>query len=186
MASVLSELNCNSRFYKKVLKNAYFDTPDFSLNQHKVALRIRQSLSDKGELIFIQTFKTAGKSIDGLSQRGEWEWTLAGNKLAIDYLQSCEAWPLDIAAESLVTIFETNFERYTFDIQWENSHIELVLDWGDILSNNKQEKIHEIELELKKGHHEELKTMAQALMEKLPLHLSDISKAERGVNLFNA
>tara|TARA_R110002072_G_scaffold100183_3_gene220564 strand:+ start:6192 stop:6824 length:633 start_codon:yes stop_codon:yes gene_type:complete len=184
LESVLKDLGCHHRYAKKELKNAYFDTPDFSLHQHKVALRIRQSLNDQGKLNFIQTFKTAGKSVDGLSQRGEWEWTLPEHKLDTEQLQQCEAWPTGVTIEKLVTLFETNFVRYVFDVRWQDSLVELVLDWGEILSNNKHEKIHEIELELKQGNQYDLKSLAQILTEKLPLYASDMSKAERGVKLF--
>lgn len=183
---VLKSLKCNSIYSKKELKNAYFDTPDFSLNQHKVALRIRQFLDDQGEPSFIQTFKTAGKSKGGLSKRGEWEWYLSKNELDASLLQACDAWPRSIHAKSLVTLFETNFTRFSFELTWGNSLIELVLDWGNIISKNQRESIHEIELELKQGSQEDLKSLAKILLENMPLHTSDLSKAERGVNLFQS
>lgn len=183
---VLSALNCRPHYVEKELKNAYFDTPDFHLNKHKVALRVRQFLNEKSEPVFIQTFKTAGQSVNGLSQRGEWEWELPENALNLSHLDECEAWPKDIDTNNLVTVFETNFTRYVFDIDWGDSAIELVLDQGSILSNSKVEQIHEIELELKQGKQHELTTLADALMEKLPLNTSDKSKAERGFQLFKA
>ena len=56
----------------KELINIYFDTRDFKLNQERIALRIR----NKGGQ-YIQTLKTKGVSVNGLRQRGEWEWPLA-------------------------------------------------------------------------------------------------------------
>ena len=47
------------------LKNTYFDTPDQRLNQARVALRIRER---NGQ--FIQTLKTQGESVNGLTRRG--------------------------------------------------------------------------------------------------------------------
>ena len=186
LEQVLRGLECGAAYSKKQLQNAYFDTPDFSLHQHKVALRIRQFLNGQGEPVYIQTFKTAGQSVNGLSQRGEWEWYLSQNTLDLLLLKQCEGWPAQLNTENLVTVFETNFERFIFELQWGNSVIELVLDWGAIISNQHQEKIHEIELELKNGHQSDLTSLAQLLLEKLPIETSDISKAERGVNLFRA
>lgn len=186
LVSVLKSLNCNHHCAKKELKNAYFDTPNFSLNQHKVALRIRKSTDSEGEVVYIQTFKTAGQSVNGLSQRGEWEWELAENELDIALLQQCEAWPANVDTKNLVTLFETNFTRYIFEVNWENSLIELVLDWGKILSNDQSEKIHEVELELKQGNQDDLKAFADRLINALPLCVSDISKAQRGIKLFQA
>lgn len=186
LESILKRLECNTQYSKKELKNTYFDTPNFSLNNNKVALRIRQYTTSQGVKVFIQTFKTAGRSVNGLSQRGEWEWELPENALNLSHLDECEAWPKDIDTDNLVTVFETNFTRYVFDIDWGDSAIELVLDQGSILSNSKVEQIHEIELELKQGNQLELSSLADALMEKLPLNTSDKSKAERGFQLFKA
>ena len=144
LESVLILLGSEYSFSKKELENAYFDTSDFLLNKHRVALRIRRKLNEQGDAIFIQTFKTAGQSEDGLSRRGEWEWVLSEKKLNLNELQHCEAWPGVIGTENLVKVFETNFTRFQADIHWQNSSIELALDWGLIIAKGKQEKIHEI------------------------------------------
>ena len=186
LESVLQALGCEYAVSKKNLENAYFDTPDFLLNQHKVALRIRQKINDQGDNVFIQTFKTAGQSVNGLSQRGEWEWTLPENSLNLNELQQCEAWPKTIGLASLVAVFETNFTRYLANINWGESTVELVLDWGHIISGGKQEKIHEIELELKTGNQEDLRSLSEQLKKYLSLLACDTSKAERGFKLFKS
>ena len=58
------------------LGNTYFDTPEMHLNQARVALRIRNK---NGQ--YFQTLKTKGESINGLTRRGEWEWSLPSNSL---------------------------------------------------------------------------------------------------------
>ncbi len=184
LESLLAGLKCAFTLEKKDLENAYFDTSDFLLNANKVALRIRKKINDKGEIVFIQTFKTAGQSINGLSRRGEWEWILPDDKLSLKELLACEAWPKFIEAKNLLKVFETNFTRYQTDIHWHDSAIELVLDWGLIISNGKQERIHEIELELKSGNQADLVSLAEELKKRLPLFASDTSKAQRGFKLF--
>ena len=182
--TVLKNLGYELGFVEKELVNYYYDTPDFLLNKNKVALRIRRKSNDQGGSVFIQTLKTAGQSINGLSQRGEWEWPVAENSLDVSKLDACEAWPEFVELKNLRVVFETNFIRYQTNIHWRGSIIELVVDWGIIVSNDKQEQIHEIELELKQGQEVDLKSLSEQLKKQLPLMPSDISKAERGFKLF--
>ncbi len=58
--------------------NQYFDTPERDLAKAKVALRLRRD----GEEV-IQTLKTRGQSIAGLSERNEYDWHLAKAKLDV-------------------------------------------------------------------------------------------------------
>jgi len=184
--TVLKSFGSDYFFSKKDLENVYFDTAELLLNKNKVALRIRRKLTAQGQAHFIQTLKTAGKSEDGLSLRGEWEWALAQDELDLDKLVTCEGWPAKVNGRSLQRAFETNFTRFACELTWGKSLIELVLDWGNILSNGKSERIHEIELELKQGETADLLALSQYLQEALPVRPLDISKAERGFNLFRA
>ena len=179
------ELDLAQGFNQSMLKNAYYDSASWQLNALKVALRIRQKAAGDG-LVYIQTLKTKGRSVNGLSQRGEWEWILPSNKLNIAVLRENEAWPQEVDLDSLLPIFETNFTRYAFELSWNNSRIELALDQGDIISQGKQEQINEIELELKSGNVSDLHLLRTELQKILTLEPSDISKAERGYRLFNA
>lgn len=184
--TILKRLGCECDISEKVLKNTYFDTADFLLNKNKVALRIRQKMNDQNDCIFVQTFKTAGQSINGLSHRGEWEWILSENSLNLNELKRCEAWPSDIGCDSLLAVFETNFTRFLANLDWGNSVVELALDWGWVVSGGKQERIHEIELELKRGHQDDLISLSDQLKKYLPLLAFDKSKAERGFKLFKS
>ena len=186
LAEVLAGESLNVTFKESRLENAYFDTPDFALNAHKIALRIRRKTSEQDRVQYIQTLKTAGRSENGLSQRGEWEWTLSQPGLDLMQLQACDAWPEQLSGDSLVKIFETNFTRYACLLTWGKSLIELVLDWGEIVSNGATEPLHEIELELKQGETKDLLALSERLMQVLPVRPLDLSKAERGFNLFRA
>ena len=57
------------------LLNRYYDTDDFALANGQVALRIRRD----GEQL-IQTLKSKGASVAGLSERNEWDWYLKSNR----------------------------------------------------------------------------------------------------------
>lgn len=182
----LKHLSLDLTLQQAFLENSYFDTPDFQLNQSKVALRIRRKTGLNTSPAYIQTFKTAGQSQDGLSQRGEWEWPLPEKKLDCGVLNNNQFWPRHVKAEKLVTVFETNFTRYSADIHWQGSLIELVLDFGEIISNGKSEAIHEIELELKGGSKEALINLSEHLRSTLPIKTFDTSKAQRGFQLFQS
>jgi inorganic triphosphatase YgiF len=184
LRDVLRQEGVDPLFKEARLENAYFDTPDFQLHAAKVALRIRKKWLAADEVRFIQTLKTAGTSQNGLSQRGEWEWLLSTPDLDLPALRGCAAWPDSIKVDALQNIFETNFTRFACRVCWGGSLIELVLDWGEILSNNKTEPLHEIELELKQGQTDDLLDLAGRLQQRLLVKPLDISKAERGFGLF--
>jgi inorganic triphosphatase YgiF len=188
------------------LKNSYFDTPDWQLNKQKIALRVREKAG-----VYIQTLKTKGQSVNGLSQRGEWEWDLGLGLeepvLDTQQLGQCKAWPESVDMSLLAAVFETNFTRHQLEFNWQGARIELAVDLGEILSRGRLEKINEIELELRPGESgtfsasvlsdncqlsdssqvsngSQLRSFGDYLQEHLPLEPFDVSKAERGYGLF--
>ncbi|MFI8481939.1 inorganic triphosphatase [Pseudomonas sp. NPDC078700] len=169
------------------LLNQYFDTPGRDLAQAKVALRLRRD----GDA-FIQTLKSRGQSVAGLSERNEWDWHLAKPKLDVKKLDdSC--WPDALAGldkKQLKPIFTTDFTRLKADIAWGRGKskvvIEAALDLGKVIADGKEEEICELELELRQGEPEALLELAAELAADLPLMPCDISKAERGYRLFDA
>jgi len=171
----LLSLGVDQRLHKNELENAYFDTPDLRLNEERIALRIRKK-SDR----YIQTLKTKGQSINGLSKRGEWEWELDKPELNLVYLAQCDAWPKSVNADCLSKAFETNFTRHQVEFTWEGARIELALDRGEIISNGSCESINELELELISGNENDLHLLCRELQKYITLIPSDVSKAERG------
>ncbi|MGB4072174.1 inorganic triphosphatase [Pseudomonas sp.] len=169
------------------LFNQYFDTPERDLAEAKVALRVRRD----GEQ-FIQTLKTRGQSVAGLSERNEWDWPLAKAKLDIKKL-SAECWPVSLAEldkKQLAAIFSTDFVREKADIAWGRGKakvvIEAALDLGKVVAGEGEEEICELELELREGDPAALLELAAELAADLALMPCDISKAERGYRLFDA
>ncbi|MCY1417328.1 Inorganic triphosphatase [compost metagenome] len=167
--------------------NQYFDTPERDLAAAKVALRLRRD----GEVI-IQTLKTRGQSVAGLSERTEHEWHLAKAKLDLKKLDG-ECWPAELAELDKKTIkpmFTTDFVREYAEIAWGRGKakvvIEAALDLGNVLVGKQSEEICELELELREGDPAALLELAAELAETLPLMPCDISKAERGYRLFDA
>ncbi|WQG59646.1 CYTH domain-containing protein [Pseudomonas sp. RTB3] len=169
------------------LFNQYFDTPERDLANAKVALRLRRD----GDAI-IQTLKTRGQSVAGLSERNEYNWDLPKAKLDLKKLDG-ECWPEELAELDKKTIkpaFTTDFVRERAEIAWGRGKakvvIEAALDLGRVVAGKQEEEICELELELREGDPSALLELAAELAATLPLMPCDISKAERGYRLFDA
>jgi inorganic triphosphatase YgiF len=227
VSKVLDLHVCGPRDEPKIasLHNRYFDTPTLDLHKQKVALRIRKKplASVRGEggvekerVQYIQTLKTAGRSVNGISQRGEWEWDLSSSleapegaepKINTSLLETVDAWAeqIEVDASKLIPIFSTDFQRTAQLIEWKGYRFELVLDQGAVTVPGKAKTIpiNEIEIEYCEvlgsgsgfgsgpGDHElapedALRELGELLCAKLPLEPEDASKAQRGYALFRA
>jgi inorganic triphosphatase YgiF len=176
-----------SGWERRELMNQYFDTPERDLAHAKVALRLRRD----GEEV-IQTLKTRGQSIAGLSERHEYDWKLPKAKLDVKKLDG-ECWPEQLAEldkKTLKPIFTTDFVRERAEIAWGRGKakvvIEAALDLGHVIAGKQKEEICELELELREGEPAALLELAAELAATLALMPCDISKAERGYRLFDA
>ncbi|MCG6541303.1 CYTH domain-containing protein [Pseudomonas sp. KSR10] len=175
-----------SGWQRHELFNQYFDTPTRELAQAKVALRLRRD----GEQ-FIQTLKSRGQSVAGLSERNEWDWYLDKAKLDTKKLTD-DCWPTSLAEldkKTLKPIFTTDFVREKAEIAWGRGKtkvvIEAALDLGKVIVGKQSEEICELELELRQGEPEALLELAAELAADLALMPCDISKAERGYRLYD-
>jgi adenylate cyclase len=164
----------------KLLENTYYDTLDLALHQERIALRIRNTPTEQ-----LQTVKCAAKSMAGLSARPEWETPYAGSFefSAIDARKVRSF--LDERKSRLVPVFTTSFERRAWRIDVSKKiAIWVMLDSGFVSSGDHCVPISEVELELAQGAPEDLLDFAIALATHLPLLPHDVSKAERGYQLF--
>lgn len=164
----------------KRLENTYYDTPDLALHQARIALRVRKTPTE-----LLQTVKCAAKSVAGLSARPEWEtpYTGAFDFSAVD-ARKVRAF-LDERQASLVPVFTTSFERRTWRIDISRKiALWVMVDTGYVSSGDRVFPISEVELELVQGNPEDLLDFASALATHLPLVPHDVSKAERGYQLF--
>jgi triphosphatase len=170
------------------LTNVYFDTPDRALAKAKSAVRLRGTPDQ-----WLQTYKTAGESQEGLHNRHEWELPVAGEALEIPaLLEICDddnaANALSDAAPELIALFRTDFSRVIWDVEIEGSKIEAALDLGEVTAQVDGERlttpISELELELKSGNEEALNSLAAQMRGAfLYLQPEDASKARRGYDL---
>lgn len=169
------------------LRNIYYDSPEHELRRAGAALRLRSLRQRGGRARWLQTLKTAGSAIGGLSQRGEWEAGVRSGELDPVVLQGTP-WPqLDADGQlfaRLAPCFETEALRtlrlYTAD---DGSRIEVVLDIGQVRAADARTELCELELELLKGQPDALFELAQHIAAELAVLPAPISKAERGWRL---
>ncbi|SIS42846.1 inorganic triphosphatase [Neptunomonas antarctica] len=175
---------------QKRLINWYFDTSDLRLSANKMALRIREQNG-----VYIQTLKTKGQSVNGLHQRGEWEWIIDKPVLDLARLKETGLSIVDdfsALATRLQVIFSTHFDRTIWMVELAETAtvIEVALDQGEVSYTSPEgrawvDKICELELELKSGSVDALLAVAVQCTNAIPeLTPGNISKAERGYSLF--
>lgn len=190
----LDELRNHPLFHQRLhenwqtgtLYNQYYDTAQRDLAGAQVALRVRRD-GDQ----FIQTLKSRGQSVAGLSERNEWDWSIATATLDLTLLDdSC--WPDSLAhldKSALIPVFTTDFERTKALLRWDRDgeivEVEAALDQGQVVAGDRQEPICELELELRAGPAVAILELAFALSANVALMPCDISKAERGYRLFD-
>ncbi len=186
----LLEVRRQGEWQSGPLLNQYFDTPARDLAGARVALRLRRD----GEQV-IQTLKSRGQSVSGLSERNEWDWYPAKAELDVSLLDdSC--WPqalADLDKSLLQPVFTTDFQRTKALLRWEREadglveiiEVEAALDHGKVVAQDQEEVICELELEIRQGPAVALLELALALAGDVPLMPCDISKAERGYRLFD-
>jgi len=162
-----------------LLENTYFDTPSGQLTAMGMALRVRRTAQG-----YLQTLKTRGQSIGGLHQRDEWEYGIAGNALEMALFPE-HVLPTGLQAEQLQPLFSTHFKRTSWQITYNLSEIELVLDLGQVECPAGSDTISELELELKQGQVSDLFALALEISQQVAVMPSDISKAERGHRICN-
>lgn len=167
------------------LQNDYYDTSDHLFQKHKIGMRVRGA---NGE--FEQTVKTNGQVSGGLHQRLELNVSLANEEPDLTLFDDMR-WPDNQDAktlnERLTKQFGTHFSRTQFDLSFEDAEIELVVDVGQVSAPQQQNEspICEIELELKQGNLLRMFELANLLPGKLPIRLSDTSKAAQGYQLLH-
>ena len=184
LAHPLLQLPSTQAISVEQLISRYFDTSDLILWQQGLSMRVREAGGRT-----IQTLKTAGEQIGDLQHRHEWDQPVTQNRPNIQEFTD----PSLIAKlqtilgnKHLLELFHTDFQRSAWNLKTENgTHIELVLDQGQVKTASRQADLHEIELELKHGDSQELYKIAEFLKQSIPLSVETRSKAERGYLLYN-
>lgn len=163
---------------KLKLQNTYYDTPQQNLRAAGIALRIRQQ-----DRLRLQTVKCAGQVSGGLSSRPEWETPYGGRFDFTPVSDEATRTVLETLARlpGYQAMLDTNFSRHVWHWRPEaDTHVEIVLDRGQILAGGRQEAICELELELIAGKPERLLDLVAHLGSLAPVFPAPLSKATRG------
>jgi inorganic triphosphatase YgiF len=170
---------CTVKPTKHKILSLYYDTPDLTLLDAGITLRVRHMLGR-----WIQSVKSTDNSLTGLHQRSEWEDVIANEHL--DFTKILDSKLIKLFDDPklrnrLVPIFQTEVLRDEWKLVFDNGdRIELALDLGQLIAGKNHEPITEIELELKGGHAGCLFDLALELLKDIPLTIESTSKAQRG------
>lgn len=169
------------------LKSRYFDTPEGTLNDENVELRVRSD-GDR----WIQTMKVAEQNGDalGIYERQEFDAEVEDAELDFDLLPAPNGnGKLRIhkakVRKKLQPIFETRISRTIHDLEVQGDLVEMVVDDGEVSSGEEVTTICQIELELKRGNPETLFAVASQIAKHVPLRLGSPRKADVGYQLLN-
>ncbi|GHH24689.1 inorganic triphosphatase [Sphingomonas glacialis] len=160
------------------LISTYFDTTEDHLWHAGITLRVRRDGRRR-----IQTIKVEGGKAAGLFSRPEWECDIAGETPDLDLPTAGLLTKLadaEITADTLQQVFTTDIARTIWLVDSEGATIEIADDDGTITTKGRDEAIHELEFELKKGTCAALFTLAAKIGATVPLRIGVRSKAERG------
>jgi inorganic triphosphatase YgiF len=162
------------------LTTIYFDTPDFDLQQRRIALRVRRD----GRKAPVMALKWSPVG-EGAFSRGEIEFPVT--KLQPD-LTLCQGEIGELARglvgdKPLEAKYETRVSRIVRVVSHGATKIEAAFDEGLIVAGELTKPLCELELELKSGDARDLYEFAAVLSDNLPLRLDATSKAERAWRL---
>lgn len=174
----------NAAHHQVVLGNTYYDTSDRFFAHEQMGLRVRTENTR-----YEMTLKTAGKVVDGVHIRPEYNLPL--NEPKPDFAQLNAHFQLgfenaaQINAELLPT-FSTDFTRHIWLVRYQQSQIEIALDQGKIRNPFGECEICELEFELKTGQLKDILALIAQMPAMQGIWFSDLSKAQRGYYLGQA
>ncbi|WOT04576.1 CYTH domain-containing protein [Shewanella youngdeokensis] len=181
LINLLDNVNGADAKGSEKLTNGYFETPELTLRQWDMGLRVR-GINNHRE----QTIKTAGQVIGGIHSRPEFNVDIDHDFPKLNLFPD-KIWPqgvdLELVQSQLRCLFHTDFERQKWHIFVEDSLVEVALDVGRIHVDERSEPICELEFELLAGDTSALLVLASTVSQQIPVRLGKASKALRGYQL---
>ncbi len=165
------------------LRATYFDTANHALRALGAALRVRR----EGRA-WVQCFKGAGSYAGGLHRRDEYEALVEKGELDASKLPVDGPWGELLRRKldhgELEPLFVTDMNRRRMIVHGENgAEIEVALDQGAVRCGRKRRPLCELELELRAGDPVEMFRLARSLLDRVPLRVEPLNKAEQGYRL---
>ena len=156
-------------------RSIYFDTPELSLIEAGLCLRIREAAGR-----YVQTVKGDSQPGAGLFARSEDDLAVDGEVPAIEAGSRLAEL---IGADPLLALFEVRNERRLWDLSIDGDQVEAALDVGEVGAGDRASRYIELELELLKGNASVLFDLGRSIAASVPARLGVVSKAERGYRL---
>lgn len=166
---------------ERELLSTYFDTPGRDLQRAGLTLRLRR----KGRSIPVLGVKWSKEAAADLFTRGEMEIRSPDGEPNIELFEPTirDRLKSSLGGQTLGPVFKTHVKRRTVAIHHGRSQVELALDDGVVLSNDRSRPITEVELELKQGNAADLLGLARELAQECGLSLAFEPKAGKGYRL---
>jgi triphosphatase len=166
---------------KLAIENYYYDTTDYKISNAGMSYRIRKT--DKK---LEATVKTQGEAGGGFSTREEYTVPIKKNEPILTGFENNFDNKLQtlLADEDLQVMFRIVVNRAVSLLQiTHDTVVEMAVDEGEILVDERKEKIYEVELEIKSGTKADLFVFVAKLAEKVPVFIEAKSKFQRGLEL---
>lgn len=174
----------NAAHHQVVLGNTYYDTPERFFAHEQMGLRVRTENTR-----YEMTLKTAGKVVDGVHIRHEYNLPLNEPKPNFAQLNAHFQLGFENVAQinaELLPTFSTDFTRHIWLVRYQQSQIEIALDQGKIRNPFGECEICELEFELKTGQLKDILALIAQMPAMQGIWFSDLSKAQRGYYLGQA
>lgn len=151
------------------LTSVYYDTLNFALKKDGIAYRVRSTKFANGKTEYESTVKRTLKKNGGMAVREETNTPQEDDKPCYENVQE---------------LFRTQVERKIYLLIFGGAVLEMAADKGKIIAKNgREEKIDEVEFEVKKGNEDDLQKFRDELLKIIPLQNEERSKYARGLAL---
>jgi inorganic triphosphatase YgiF len=170
--------NARNKGARKHLKSVYYDTPERTLWQNGLTLRVRQNGAR-----FVQTVKAEFR--DDPLRRGEWEASVPSMApdlaLAMPFIP--EKLRAEVESSRIEGVFTADIRRHQRMLEMPSGTVEIAFDQGVIKAGDRSLPVSEIELELKSGSATAIHELALRLAEYGEVRPSTRTKSARGFEL---
>ncbi|MGB2579961.1 inorganic triphosphatase YgiF [Elusimicrobium simillimum] len=161
---------------KQNIRDVYYDSDDKYYSKNKISCRIRRQ-----DGAYTLTLKGMSKIVNGLAVRSEKNITLKSQNLKT----ACAEAKKYLPSKNIQKIFSINNKRTVYIIK-NKIEAELCFDNFFITAGAKKLHRYEIELELKKGNTQNLKTFATVISQKTKLNFATVSKVAGALRLLKS
>jgi len=169
-------------FQDTAMESVYYDTRDNALQERHWAYRLRR----EGGLT-VACCKTSETKEGTLFSRREWQAPGAPAETALPRLVEAGAPEELLSFGEMLPQCTVVFTRTAAPLRLsDNTHVEIAIDKGHLMADDKKEEFWELELELLAGDLEEMQSLSGYLEQKYALAAEHLSKYARALRLIRS